>query len=264
MAELQAMGTHYSTFDELAEGYMVKMLRCTQKANTVVDVFDRYDVEHSIKSEERRRRQTAADCVRKYQVHGANSIPPWQKFMAVSSNKASLTNFLCCYITKHASASLGPHIKIYLAGGLSDGTSVKCVSHDGVTDISDLYSTQKEADTRMLLHACYADKQMAGHEARGRRQIVIKTPDTDVLVLTAHYFSHLKHTDEVWLEMGRMTAMEDQCRHIPVHTICQHLNPQIPKILPALHALTGCDTTACQPWISCQEAWRLRDRKSVV
>ena len=44
--------------------------------------------------------------------------------------------------------------------------------------------------------------------------------------------------------MGNISSTLDKRRVIPVHAICANLNPAIPQILPALHALTGTDTTS--------------------
>jgi hypothetical protein len=103
-------------------------------------------------------------------------------------------------------------------------------------------STHEEADTRMLLHAIHADKVFAEFGVKGR--IIIKSPDTDVLVLCVHYFSKLQHTQESWFQTGTVSSTKDRRRYIPVHEICSTLNPVFTNILPAAHAVTGCDTTS--------------------
>ena len=59
-----------------------------------------------------------------------------------------------------------------------------------VLDCSCLASAQEEADTRMLLHTLYSDKLYQENNVQGR--IVVKSPDTDVLVLLVHYFPNMK------------------------------------------------------------------------
>jgi hypothetical protein len=51
-----------------------------QSAETIVDVFDRYDLKDSIKSAERERRSQAAGGHRIYHVNEGSSIPDWKKF----------------------------------------------------------------------------------------------------------------------------------------------------------------------------------------
>jgi hypothetical protein len=48
-----------------------------------------------------------------------------------------------------------------------------------VFDCPDLYSTQEEADTRMILQALHGDKRLKELGKQGR--IIIKTSDTDVM-----------------------------------------------------------------------------------
>ena len=58
MAAIQAMkGDSFRSFDVLALQYMRNLLSCFSQANTVVEVFDRYDNEQSVKTTERMRLQ---------------------------------------------------------------------------------------------------------------------------------------------------------------------------------------------------------------
>ena len=99
---------------------------------------------------------------------GGRSVPPWKKFLAVSANKQSLTRFFCEYIVSHGPAQLSPHPewKLFLAGGFKDGKGTKCVTSSGVEDMPDMFSTQEEADTRILLHAAFANSEL-GPEMSG-------------------------------------------------------------------------------------------------
>jgi hypothetical protein len=47
--------------------------------------------------------------------------------------------------------------------------------------------------------------------------IVVKSPDTDVLVLLIHYFPQMTSTCEVWFQTGMVTSIKDCRRYIPVH-----------------------------------------------
>jgi hypothetical protein len=60
MAIIQSInGDQFKTFDNLAATYMQGLLQCFSEANTVVDVYDRYDNMESVKQGERERRQDA-------------------------------------------------------------------------------------------------------------------------------------------------------------------------------------------------------------
>jgi hypothetical protein len=93
----------------------------------------------------------------------------------------------------------------------------------------------------MLLHVIHTDRIFGEKRTKGR--IIVKSPDTDVLVLCVHYFPSLQYTDELWFQMGAISSTKDGRRFIPVHDICNSIDPVICKILPAAHAATGCDTT---------------------
>ena len=69
-------------------------------------------------------------------------------------------------------------------------------------------------------------------------------PDTDVLVLLVHCFSRMSNTSDLWFRTGTITALKDGRRYIPVHDSCKSLSAVLCRILPAVHALTGCDTTS--------------------
>ena len=60
---------------------------------------------------------------------------------------------------------------------------------------------------------------------------------TDVQVLAIHYASRL--SDEIWISAGTFT----EPRFISVHTVANKLGQLYCQCLPALNALSGCDTT---------------------
>ncbi len=117
------------------------------------------------------------------------------------------------------------------------------MSHSGeAVDVLDLFSSQEEADTRIFLHLCHINQLFQDTSVEGR--IIIKSPDTDVLVLAVHYFPQFGNIKEMWMHTGTVTNTADLKRYIPVHDLCTTLHSTIPEILPAVHALTGCDTTS--------------------
>ena len=118
----------------------------------------------------------------------------------------------------------------------------KCVTSTDLTEVDELLSTQTEADTRMLLHAMDFDRRLNAKNASGR--IVIKSPDTDVMVLLVHYMPQMLAVSEVWMETGRITKTLDVRRMIPIHDIANSVGSATCTILPECHALTGCDTVS--------------------
>ena len=84
----------------------------------------------------------------------------------------------------------------------------------------------------MLLHAAHA-------AAHGHNKIVLRTVDTDVLVLAVANIQHLQ-LRELWLDFG----VGKSHRMIPAHSIAAKLGPEKASALPFFHALTGSDTTS--------------------
>ena len=68
------------------------------------------------------------------------------------------------------------------------------VASRAVDDVSSLASNQEEADTRIVLHAIYAANN-------GSEKIVVRSPDTDVLVLLLHHMTHI-HAKEIYFRRG--------------------------------------------------------------
>jgi hypothetical protein len=245
MPEFHKMqGKSFKDFDSLANVYMKSMFKILNEADTVIDVFDQYH-QDSIKSQERVKRGDLGSRVKTYEVLGGSKVPMWSKFLMVSSNKEALARFIGEYISRHGpthAALQSPDKHILLAGAKTDGSQCISVSCKGVSCVTELECFQEEADTRVIFHTVYADQHFVKLNIRGC--IVIKTPDTDILVIAVHYFPQLTNTDELWLETGNVTSMFDHRRYIAVHQICRANSPVFCKMLPAVHAITGCDSTS--------------------
>ena len=110
-----------------------------------------------------------------------------------------------------------------------------CLSSPPDQDVSALAPcTQEEADSRMFLH-------VAAATSCGHRRIVVRTMDSDVVVLAVSAFIALENQiTELWVAFGTSRHF----RYIPIHIIATQLGQSKAASLPAFHALTGCDTTS--------------------
>ena len=89
------------------------------------------------------------------------------------------------------------------------GQSVLCSRvHEDISSLAPC--THEEADTRMLLHAVDSAN-------KGYRRIMLRTVDTDVLVLAVSTVVCLKDT-EIWVAFGTGKHL----RYIPAHDIDIH------------------------------------------
>ena len=124
----------------------------------------------------------------------------------------------------------------YIASSFGNPEIVKVVSDQEVFDCPDLYSTC------MILQALHADKRLKELGKQGR--IIIKTSDTDVIVLYIYFYKQMTNTSELWVQMGNVSSVEDGRRLLPIHELCSSLSEITCRVLPAAHALSGCNTTS--------------------
>lgn len=240
MGVIQALNdNHFKTFNDLAEVVLKRVIRVLRNpdfdAGTVTLVFDQY-WDLSIKSGERQRRGTqATQPVQTHQIIGSRDVPHFRQFLKVPGNKSALVTFVCDYIMKQSKERIPNDKMIVIAGGLDNGEEVVAISNNSQKRLTDLYSSQEEADTRMVLHAI----NLSSHFSR----TIIRTDDTDVLVLLLHYKDRGLLSNEVYMHAGHSGRYTINERFIPIHSIASKLGSQICQCLPAAHALTGCDST---------------------
>ena len=177
MAVVQALKGRW-TFGDVADaifGHITKLAR--QWNATRVDVVgDRYP-ELSIKNAERNRR--AANGVQRVHIYSKDQSAPkqWKKFLSSGENKETLMTFLSEHWCTYTSSQL--HCNMYVTS--EDKCYVLAPSsspNDAIVreEVSDLQCNHEEADTRLLLHC--------NHVAATHDRMIIKSPDTDVFVLS--------------------------------------------------------------------------------
>ena len=97
-----------------------------------------------------------------------------------------------------------------------------------------LECSHEEADERMF-HINHAVK--IGNFC----SIAIASPDTEVLVAAIHQYNKFIYFDleELWF----ISRKSESRTVLPIHDLVNEINTDFTDILPAIHALTGCDTT---------------------
>ena len=104
-------------------------------------------------------------------------------------------------------------------------------------------SYHEEADTRLFLHVI----DMA---RKGFVRIMVRTVDTDVLMLSVSLFDKL-NVDELWIDFG---TGKQRC-YIPIHEMV--LDPMKRAGLRFFFAFTGCDQVSFFSHVSEATAWNL-------
>ena len=94
-------------------------------------------------------------------------------------------------------------------------------------------SHHEEADTRVILHVVHC-------LTHGYQKAMIRTVDTDVVVLAIYACSQLENLQELYVAYGSGKDF----KYIPAHDIAENLGRCKCEALPFFHALTGCDTTS--------------------
>jgi len=138
-------------------------------------------------------------------------------FLSDIRTKAELAEYLADKVVCHSRSS-NNRLKKFM---VTSGTQTK-----GNVDIPDLLLThsQEEADTLLMLHAVSAE-------------LVVSSPDTDVLLLLVHMYLHLPVSTVFLTGKGRLK------RNISVCNIYNNLGQERASALLGLHALTGSDVS---------------------
>ena len=231
MAMLQTLVRVPDRFSELAEMVMTRILIEAGETERIDFVGDQYPV-ISIKNKERNKRGRDGQLV--INITNGQELCPrqWKKFMANGSNKTNLVRFLVREWSENA--VYADKIKdrtFYVSHG---DNCTKLVSSNGTTtasDVSELWTNQEEADTRMFLHAEHASQN--GHQC-----IAIKSSDTDIEVL-ACYYQAVTSADIILI-----SGTSRRSRIVSIRRVYEKLGREICEILPSLHAVTGCDSVS--------------------
>ena len=184
------------TFEEYVTMVFMPFIYAQLKETCRVDVvWDRY-IPASIKHIASTERGIAS-----HQQVSLNAPVPrnWHDFMRCDENKTALFLFLADQMCRNK----------LLNGKLligSKDTNVKCSDTSYNTSLLQSCS-HEEADTRMLLHA--ADMVNAGH-----MKILIRTVDTDVVVLAICFFQEIS-CEQLWIAFG----VGQHFRYIPIHEL---------------------------------------------
>lgn len=95
-------------------------------------------------------------------------------------------------------------------------------------DVTELISSQEEADMKLILHAVHA-------AARGATRICVHSPDTDVFILA------LRRYRELCYDVQFVTGTGQRHRGIELPSTAEALSNAKIAALPALYVLSGAD-----------------------
>ena len=171
---------------------------------------------------------------RRVEPNRPNAVPKnWAEFLRNNENKTELFAFLSREIVT-----------------LSTDKQVICTLDRDVICRQPMHNeglspcSHEEADSRIMVHVA--------HAANTYTHILIRTVDSDVVVLAVYAFAQLTSSlNELWVAFG--TGMH--YRMIPAHKICAAIGLDKCLALRMFHAFTGCDTVSCFSGRGYRTAW---------
>lgn len=216
-------------YEHVFKPYFTNQLKNSSRLDIV---FDRY-ASNSLKADTRERRGSGISI----KVADSTAIPKkFKQFLCVNENKTQLFQLLAKK----------------MVGDEYPGKHVVCTYDDRVLtsttmDVSNISpASHEEADGRLLLHVKHAVES-------GHTRILIRTVDSDVVVISISLFPQIQDIDELWIEYG----CGKYRKFIPIHEICVKLSPEICINLLAFHSVTGCDTVSTFCGIGKKTAWKV-------
>ena len=218
------------TFNDFAVALTKIIVNAGCNNDEIHVVFDTYK-EDSIKNAERKRRGKSNEMIVLDSISPNHRVPV--KVENFWSSSVSKTAFQAFYV-EWLKTNYDGNKPLYL--GISP--QAWCLSAGRVSPFPRLDCTHEEADDRMMFHV----QDILSHQS-GPTSLSLSSGDTDVFVcLLYHFVTNWKNLglDELWLI--RNSGLKRSI--LPLRKICLTLGEELIKCLPALHALTGCDTTS--------------------
>lgn len=121
---------------------------------TMVLVYDRYDLESSIKGQERQRR---GDWITldapSHIIIGNKEVLNYRNFLKSGKNKMTLIHFLTKHVKARAIERLPENKELIIVRGYPDGEVVRKITHKEGRCVRDLFSTHGGAGAGMVLRA---------------------------------------------------------------------------------------------------------------
>ena len=141
-------------------------------------------------------------------------------------------NYFCGWLAEYNDS-----IELIYVGGLRNFQCKQIVKSSGEAVIVEELGggQQEEADERMMLHVNHAEK-------KGVETVLVCSKDTNVFVsLLYHQQETFPDIKELFVRMGGRRSTR---KIVPLHLLSKELDPLLIECLPAIHAITGCDTTS--------------------
>ena len=220
------------TFNDLAVALTKIIINAGCNSDEIHVVFDTYK-ENSIKNVERKRRGKSNEMIVMDSISPNHRVPvQLENFWSSSVSKTAFQAFYVEWLKTNYDGNKPLYLGIFPKAWFVSAGRVR------VSPFPRLDCTHEEADDRMMFHV----QDILSHQS-GPTSITLSSGDTDVFVcLLYHFVVNWKQLglDELWLI--RNSGLKRSI--LPLKEICLALGEELIKCLPALHALTGSNTTS--------------------
>lgn len=214
--------TNVVTFNEYADQiflpHMAKQLESCIRIDVVWDTY----LPNSIKQSARAKRGKGI----RRKVSGNNKLPgKWAEFLHDPTNKQELFEFLSCKVADW-NCPANKHVVITSGSSVIIKGSIRSMES----------CNHEEADTRLMVHLLDAI-------LNGYHKVLIRTVDTDVVVIVIGRFSYFKSICQdinIWIAFG----VGKHFSYIHINAVYEDLGGERSLALPVFHSFTGCDTTS--------------------
>ena len=188
----------------------------------------------SIKNIERERRSKSEGRRVKISISTQKSPPDWNNYLSNPDNKNELPEFLMSQWSSESStyAELLKESQLFVTHGTNCHRIHNRPECFESVRVEDLHCLAEEADTRLILHAKHAADT-------GCNCVVIRSADTDVVVLAVYFHDQLK----TQILLHRKYS-KSKWKFLDIGAISRKLGPSLSKSLLGFHAFSGCDTVS--------------------
>ena len=185
------------TYNQFADDLLKLVVAKSCRSKQMDVVFDVYR-ENSIKNAERGNRSTGQ--IQFNVIVGSTKITQWGTFLSKNKNKSQLIRFLVSRWKSQCSAIR--ESKLYV----SFDEECVCIQSNGLCEpVEALGCNHEKADTRILLHA--------NHLCQSTENVVIHTPDTDVLLIA------ITASGQISGSLFIRTGTKNKARIIPIDKV---------------------------------------------
>ena len=218
------------TYNDLMKDALCMILSAAHIGLKRIDIiFDIYS-ENSIKQLERTRRAIQGQISVKISS-GEQPLPvDMSLFWNSSMNKTTIQQFFFSWLCANYKGNHSFH-----CGGLENGLCMGFASGQ-IAHVPELFCNMKdEADDRIIMHLYDGDR-------KGYQSAMVISSDTDVFVSVLYHLGQsFTNIRKLYIKVGCTNRLK---KIIPLHLIIPALPSELLKSLPAVHALTGCDSTS--------------------